>query len=209
MSHSFRSAAPARLALVGAALVAASALSGCAAVLLGGAAVGGAMVYTDRRTSGTQVEDEGIELKSYGRLKESLGDRGHINVTSYNRMVLLTGEVPGEADRSKAEQTVRAVDNVNAVVNELAVMGESSLTSRSSDLILTSKVKGAFVDAKDVQANTIKVVAERGIIYLMGRVTEREATRAADVARSVGGVLKVVRVFEVITEAELQGLQPK
>lgn len=209
MSHSSRSAAPARLALASAALVAASALSGCAAVLLGGAAVGGAMVYTDRRTSGTQVEDEGIELKSYGRLKESLGDRGHINVTSYNRMVLLTGEVPAEADRARAEQTVRSVDNVNAVVNELAVMGESSLTSRSSDLILTSKVKGAFVDAKDVQANTIKVVAERGIIYLMGRVTEREATRAADVARSVGGVLKVVRVFEVITEAELQGLQPK
>lgn len=209
MPYRSRSSAPARLALAGAALVAASALSGCAAVLLGGAAVGGAMVYTDRRTSGTQVEDEGIELKSYGRLKESLGDRGHINVTSYNRMVLLTGEVPSEADRAKAEQTVRGVDNVNAVVNELAVMGESSLTSRSSDLILTSKVKGAFVDAKDVQANTIKVVAERGIIYLMGRVTEREATRAADVARSVGGVLKVVRVFEVITEAELQGLQPK
>jgi osmotically-inducible protein OsmY len=209
MSDSSRTAAPARLALIAATLVAASALSGCAAVLLGGAAVGGAMVYTDRRTSGTQVEDEGIELKSYGRLKEALGDRGHINVTSYNRLVLLSGEVASEADRTRAETTVRGVDNVNAVVNELAVMGDSSLTSRSSDLILTSKVKGAFVDAKDVQANTIKVVAERGIVYLMGRLTEREATRAAEVARSVGGVLKVVRVFEVITEAELQGLQPK
>jgi len=198
-----------RLALLAGALAATTALTACAPLLLGGAAVGGALMYTDRRTSGTQVEDEAIELKALTRLKERLGDRGHINVTSYNRIVLISGEASSEADRASAEQIVRGVENVNSVVNELAIMGASSMTARSNDTILTSKVKASFVDTKDVQANAIKVVTERGTVYLMGRVTEREATRAADVARSVSGVQKVVRVFDILTEAELQGLKPK
>ena len=165
--------------------------------------VGGALVATDRRTSGTQVEDEAIELKARARIDEALGDRGHAITTSYNRVVLITGEVPTAADKALVGRTVEGVENVRSVVNELAVAGTSSLIGRSSDTIITGKVKTAFLDAKDLMANSVKVVTERGTVYLMGRVTEREATRAADIARSVGGVQKVVRVFEVISEDEL------
>ncbi len=183
-------------------------VGGCAPVLLGGAVVGSGMVYVDRRTSGTQVEDQAIELKS-GAALGALTERGHINVVSYNRMVLLTGEVPDEADRLAAEQAIARIENVRSTVNELAVMGNSSLTARSNDAILVSKVKAAHVGANDVQANAFKVTVERGVVYLMGRVTEREAARAAELARGVGGVHKVVRVFEILTEAELAALQPK
>ncbi|MEF7617579.1 BON domain-containing protein [Aquincola sp. MAHUQ-54] len=189
-------------------LAASAALSACAPLLIGGAAVGSALVVTDRRTTGTQVDDQSIELKAANRVSQAIGDRGHVNATSYNRVVLLTGEVPDEAARLKVEQAVAGVENVKSVVNELAVMGNSSLTARSNDALLTSKVKATLVDAKDVQANAIKVVSERGTVYLMGRVTEREAGRASDLTRSVGGVQKVVRVFEVITEAELANVTP-
>ena len=171
--------------------------------------VGGALMATDRRTSGAQVEDQAIELKAINRVREALGDRGHVSVTSYNRMVLLTGEVPAEADRVAVEQVLARVENVRSTVNDLAVMGNSSLTSRSNDTILTSKVKASFVDARDMLSNAFKVLTERGTVYLMGRVTEREAKRAADLARSISGVQKVVRVFEIVTEAELADLQPK
>ena len=192
-------------ALTGALLVSAT-LSACAPLVVGGAMVGGALMVTDRRTSGAQVEDQAIELKATNRTREVLGDRGHVNATSYNRTVLLTGEVPAEADRTAVEQTISRIENVRSVVNELAVMGNSSLTSRSNDAILSGKVKATFVDAKDLQANVFKVYTERGTVYLMGRVTEREANRAADLARSIGGVEKVVRVFEILTEAELADL---
>ena len=171
--------------------------------------VGGALMATDRRTSGAQVEDQAIELKAINRVREALGDRGHVSVTSYNRLVLLTGEVPAEADRLAVEQVLARVENVRSTVNDLAVMGNSSLTSRSNDTILTSKVKASFVDARDMLSNAFKVLTERGTVYLMGRVTEREAKRAADLARSISGVQKVVRVFEIVTEAELADLQPK
>lgn len=190
------------------ALAATLTLSGCAPLIIGGAAVGAALSVTDRRSSGTQIDDQGIELKSGGRITEAIGDRGHVNVTSYNRVALVTGEVPSEADRAKVGEVVARIENVRSVVNELAVMGASSLTARSNDTLLTSKVKAALVDAKDLQANAIKVVTERGNVYLMGRVSEREAGRAADVARSVSGVLKVIRVFEVISEAELANITP-
>jgi osmotically-inducible protein OsmY len=180
-------------------------LGGCAALVVGGA-VGTAMVVTDRRTAGVQLEDQNIELKSLTRIKEVLGDRGHVNTTSFNRMVLITGEVPTEADRSAVEQAIARIENVRSTVNELAVAGPSSLTARSSDTILTSKVKATYVDAKDLQSGAVKVVTERGTVYLMGRVTEREASRAAELARGVGGVQKVVRVFEILTEAELATL---
>lgn len=194
-----------KLLRLGAAVLAAAALSGCAAIVVGGA-VGTAMVVTDRRTAGTQLEDQNIELKALTRIRESVGDRAHINTTSYNRLVLLTGEVQSEADRSAVEQAIGRIEGVRSVVNELAVMGASSMTARSNDTILTSKVKASFIDAKDLQAGALKVVTERGVVYLMGRVTEREANRATDLARGVSGVQKVVKVFEMLTEAELASL---
>lgn len=190
-------------------LAALTALPGCAPLLIGGAMVGGALVAVDRRTSGAQVDDQAIELKSIGRVREAAGDDVHVSVTSYNRMVLITGEAPTEAKRTAVEQAVAGIENVRSVVNEVAVMGNSSLTARSSDTIVSSRVKAAFIDAKDLQANALKVVTERGVVYLMGRVTEREAARATEVARAQSGVLKVVRVFEILTEAELAALQPK
>jgi osmotically-inducible protein OsmY len=184
------------------------ALSACAPLVVGGAAVGGALMFTDRRTSGTQVEDEGIEFKASARVREQLGAAAHVNVTSYNRVVLLTGEVPDEAARARLDTLVAAVENVRSVVNETVVAGASSMTARSGDLIVTGKVKASLLDAKDVQANAVKVTTERGVVYLMGRVTEREAARAAELARGVGGVSKVVRVFELISEDELKALTP-
>lgn len=171
--------------------------------------MGTSLMVTDRRTSGTQLEDQAIELKAMTRTREAVGERGHVNATSYNRTLLLTGEVAAETDKVAVEQAVAKIEGVRSVVNELVVAGSSSLAARSTDAILTSKVKASFVDAKDVFANAIKVVTERSTVYLMGRVTEREANRASDIARGVGGVQKVVRVFEVITEAELADLQPK
>ncbi len=199
-----RRAAPLALALAAALLS-----TGCAPLLLGGAVVGGTLIATDRRTSGAQIEDQAIELKAANRVREAVGDRGRVSVTSYNRLVLISGEVQSDADKAAVEQAVLRVENVRSVVNELAVLGASSLTSRSNDLLLAGKVKASFVDAKDLLANAFKVVADRGTIYLMGRVTEREATRATDIARSVPGVQKVVRVLEILTEEELAELQPK
>lgn len=194
-----------RVALV---TLAAASLGGCAALVVGGA-VGTAFVVSDRRTSGVQLEDQAIELKAANRIREAVGERGHINATSYNRSLLLTGEVASEADRSAIEQTVSRIENVRSTLNELAVMGSTSLTARSNDAILTSKVKASYLDAKDVHASAIKVVTERGTVFLMGRVTEREATRAAELARGISGVQKVVRVFEILTEAELAELGGK
>lgn len=213
MTPSTTSASPRRalrrFTLLAATLAASVLMGACAPVIVGGAMLGTALSVTDRRTTGAQLEDEGIELKAINRLREAVGDRGHINTTSYNRTVLITGEVATEADRVAAEQAINRIENVRATVNELAVMGNASLTARSNDAILSSKVKASFIDAKDLQANAIKVVAERGTIYLMGRVTEREAGRATEIARGVGGVGKVVRVFEMLSETELAQLQTR
>ena len=200
------------LRLLGGALAAATALvslSACAPIIIGSAMVGGTMMVTDRRTSGTQIEDQAIELKVPSRVKDTVAERGHVNATSYNRLVLITGEVPSEADKLAVEQSIARIENVRSIVNELAVSGSASLTSRSNDTVLTSKVKASFVDARDMLSNAFKVVTERGTVFLMGRVTEREATRATELARSVSGVQKVVRVFEILTEAELAQLTPK
>jgi osmotically-inducible protein OsmY len=204
-----RSSYPRRSALLAVAMAASTLMSACAPLLVGGAVVGGSLMVVDRRTSGTQVEDQAIELKALTRIRESVGDRAHVSVTSYSRLVLLTGEVPSDADKAAVEQNIARIENVRSIVNELAVSGNASLTSRSNDTILTSKVKASFVDAKDLQANAAKVITERGSVYLMGRVTEREATRAAEIARGVSGVQKVVRVFEIVTEAELADMVPK
>ncbi len=196
------------VSLVGALSAAAAVLSGCAPLILGGAVMGTAMVAIDRRTTGTQVEDQAIELKGLARANQ-VSPAGHVNVTSYNRMVLVTGEVPSETDRKAVEQVVGRIENVRSVVNELAVAGNTSLGARSNDSVLSGKVKASFIDAKDLQATALKVVSERGTVYLMGRVTEREANRSAEVARAVSGVLKVVRVFEIVSEAELADLSPR
>ena len=190
------------------AVAAASLMSACAPLILGSAMVGGALVAVDRRTAGTQLEDEAIELKAGARARE-VSPAGHINVTSYNRMLLVTGEVPNETDRKAVEQVVGRIENVRSVVNELAIAGNSALGVRSSDSLISGKVKASFIDAKDLQAQALKVTTERGVVYLMGMVTEREAARASDVARTISGVQKVVRVFELISEAELAALQPK
>lgn len=198
-----------RAALLGA-LAASLLAGGCVApVLMGGAMVGSVLVATDRRTSGTQLEDEGIELKAGNRLREQLGDRVHVNVNSYNRVVLLTGEAPSEADRATAERAVSQVENVTRVLNEIAIAGPSSLGSRASDVNLAGKVKLSLVDARDLVSNAFYVVVERGVVYIMGRVTEREANRAADIARGVSGVQKVVRAVDLISEEELARITPK
>ena len=183
-------------------------LTACVPLVLGGAFGGGAMVASDRRTSGTQLEDEGIELRALSRLQNPLGERSHINLTSYNRQVLLTGEVASAQDKQQIEKTAAGVENVASIVNELAVMGNSTLTQRSSDTLVTARVKASLIDARDLSANAFKVVTERGTTYLMGRVTQREADRATEVVRAAPGVQKVVRMFEIISEQELARLLP-
>ena len=190
------------------ALAVATSLPACAPLMVGGM-VGGAMVASDRRTSGIQLEDEGIELKAANRIRETLGGRAHLNVTSYNRQVLITGEVANAQDRDYVARLVGEVENVRKVVNEAVIGPNSSLTERSTDALITAKVKAQMVDSKDIFANAYKIVTERGGVYLMGRVTQREADRATEVARQVSGVKKVVRIFEILTEAELNALFPE
>lgn len=184
-------------------------LASCAAPLMFGGVIGGAMVASDRRSTGIQVEDEGIEQRSATAIRENFGSKEHINITSYNRQVLITGEVSNDTVRRQVESLIGRVENVRAVVNELVIGAASSSSDRASDAVLVAKVKASMVDTEDVFANVYKVVGERGTIYLMGRVTQREAKRATDVVRGVSGVKRVVRVFEYITEEELRAMQPK
>lgn len=195
--------------LAGALAVAAiaAALGGCAAAVVGGAVATG-MVATDRRSTGAQLDDQNIELRAASSLSGTFGDRAHINVTSFNAKVLITGEVATEADRQQAFQIVSQVQGVRSVVNELAVMPVTSMSQRSSDALITAKVKASMVDASDVFGTLFKVVTERNTVYLMGRVTQVEANRATEIARSVSGVQRVVRVLEIVTEAELKPPPP-
>jgi osmotically-inducible protein OsmY len=187
-----------------AALVAAGVLAGCAPLVMGGVVVGG-FVATDRRTTGTQVEDQTIELKAASRVSE-LATLGNVNVVSYNRTVLITGEVPSADEKARVERAVAGVENVRAVVNELGIGGNSTLGSRSNDTVLAGKISATLIDAADLQSNAFKIVVERGNVYLMGRVTEREAARGTEIARSIKGVQKVVQMFEILTDAELAAL---
>lgn len=174
------------------------ALAGCFGAVAVGAGAG-VLVLTDRRVSETYLADEAIELRTSNRISEKLGDTAHINVTSYNRMVLLTGEVPNAAARAEAEKIATSVPNVRAISNELALAGISSFSGRSNDSYLTSKVKARFVDAAKFSVNHVKVVTEAGVVFLLGMVTQHEADAAVEIARTTGGVLKVVRVFEIIS----------
>lgn len=191
------------LAAVGIGTLAIS-LSACAPMLVGGAIVGGGMAATDRRTIGMQVEDQRIRLVSNNSIRDNFGDRVNVNVHTYNRRVLLTGQVPDQATRERVGRVIAAVPNVSAVINELSVDPMSSLSTRSSDTLLATRVKAAYVEAPDLFANSIRVTVETGVVYLMGRVTQREANRAADIASRVSGVRRVITVFEVISEEELQ-----
>jgi osmotically-inducible protein OsmY len=197
-------AGPLALALAGALL------AGCVPMVVGTAVVGGAIVATDRRAGGSQVDDELIQMKAGGRLDEAFPDgRVRVNVTSYDRLVLLTGQVPSDPDKATVEQVVAKIDNVKGVVNELSVGPATTLGERSKDAFVTTKVKASIVDSQDLFANSIKIVTHRGVVYLMGRVTEREANHAAELARGVSGVNKVVKVFEIISEEELARMQVK
>ena len=189
------------------ALAAALSLNACAPLIIGGM-VGGAMVAVDRRSSGAQVDDQSIQLRASSRIKDQLGDKIHLDVNSYNRIVLLSGEVNSEAARDQAAQIAKGVDNVTDVLNELNVMPASSLSTRANDTLVATKVKATLVDAKDLISSAFDVVVQRGNVYLMGRVTEREAQRATDLIRTIEGVKRVVRCFEIITEEQLDQLQP-
>lgn len=180
-------------------------LQGCVEMAVG-TAVMGTLAATDRRTFGAQTEDKTIVFKGETRVTNLVGSAGHVNVTSFNRKVLLTGEVRDEAMKDAVEREISAIEGVQSVVNDLEVMGVSSFTARSNDSLITGKIKASFVDAKDLYANAIKVVTERGVVYLMGRVTEREGHLAASVASGVSGVHKVVKVFEYISEEDYKRL---
>ena len=185
--------------------VAALSLQGCIEMAIGTAVVG-TLAATDRRTLGAQTEDKEIVIKAETRIPQLVGSAGHVNITSLNRKVLLTGEVRDEAMKAAVEREILSISGVATVVNELLVGGPSDYTSRSNDALITGKVKASFVDEKNLYANSIKVVTERGIVYLLGRVTQREANLATEIARGVSGVQKVVKVFELITDDELRQL---
>ncbi len=173
-------------------------LAGC----FGAAVVGvgaGALMIADRRPAETYVTDEGIEMRANARINERFGDRAHVNVSSYNRSALLTGEVPDAAARAEVEKIVSGVPNLKSISNELQIGGISSLGARSNDSYITSKVKARFVDANQFAINHVKVITEGGTVYLLGLVTRAEADAAVEIARTTGGVLKVVRVFEIVS----------
>ena len=185
------------------------ALSGCVALVGGGAAVAG-MSAVDRRSTGTQVEDQGIELRAGNRIGEVMGEKAKASVTSYNRMVLLTGQAGNATDKATMEKLVREQSTVRQVYNEIEVAPfTATLGQRSQDTMITTKVKASLVNAKDISSSAIKVVTENNVVYLMGIVTPRESKRAAEIARGVNDVTKVVRLFEVITEDELAAMTPK
>ncbi|NMG02745.1 BON domain-containing protein [Azoarcus taiwanensis] len=190
-----------RVLLGAAALATLPALQGCFPVVAGGAVAGAAMI-SDRRTSGAFMEDEAIEWKTRSALRERFGSGINVSVTSYNRNVLLTGQVPDERTRSEVGRIASGIDNVNGIVNEVEIAGISSLTSRSNDALITSRVKARFVDDQSFRAHQVKVVTEAGTVFLMGIVTRREADAATEVARTTQGVQKVVRVFEFVSDDE-------
>ncbi len=175
--------------------------------LVVGAMGAGAYATTDRRSLGAQADDKVISARVDSRISDALPDRAHVNVNVFNRKVLLTGEVPDQASRDKANQIAKAVDNVHSVVDDLEVGGMTPATLRNNDSFITGKVKAELVNRKDIFGNAYKVVTEKRIVYLMGRVTREEGDRAAEAARSVGDVAKVVKVFDYLSPEELAQIQ--
>jgi osmotically-inducible protein OsmY len=183
-------------------------VSACFPLVAGGAVMTG-MVAVDRRTSGAMLEDQSIELKISGRIRDALGEKVHINVTSYNRKVLLTGEAQDQQDKERAGEIAKNIDNVTSVWNEIGVTAITTLTERTNDLVMLGRIKADLIDAKDLFSNAYKIVVERGMVYVMGRITARESKRVASVISGVTGVKKVILVHETITEDELANLQTK
>lgn len=171
-------------------------------VLVGAGAATGALVVEDRRTPGIQLEDQNIELKTNNRIADKHHDLVHINVTSFNRNILLTGEAPTAAVKADIEKIAAGVDNVRGVVNEIQVAGVSSMGTRANDAYISSKVKAAFLTAQKFYPNHVKVTTESNVVYLMGLVTRKEADDATEIARDTGGVQKVVRVFEYVVKVD-------
>lgn len=178
------------------ALALSAGLQGCGVAVLGAGVGAAALAIEDRRTAGMQIEDERIELQAGNRISDRFGNRVHASLTSFNRDVLLTGEVPDPQTRADIEKIVRSVSNVRGVINELEIAGISALTARSNDAFVTSKVKARFVDAQRFNPVHVKVVTEASVVYLMGLVTEKEANDATEIARTTGGVRKVIKAFQ-------------
>ena len=178
-------------------------LQGCVVLAVGGAVMG-TLAATDRRTFGAQTEDKSISMKGEIAINRVLGNAAHVNVNSFNRRALLTGEVADEAAKQAAEKEIRGIDGVMHVYNELQISGLSNFSSRSSDALITTRVKASIMDAKDLYGSAYKVVTEAGTMFLMGRVTQREGNQAANLAAGVSGVLRVVKVFEYISEDDLK-----
>ncbi len=176
-------------------------LQGCVELAVVGAGAALATVE-DRRTTGSQLEDRGIELRAGNRIDDRHGERVHVNVTSFNRYILLTGEVSDEATRTDIEALARGVPNVLGVTNDLQVAGKSSTTSRSNDTLITSKVKTRIVDSNKINVFHVKVVTEAAVVYLLGVVTEQESADAVEIARTTSGVRKVVKIFEYCKPAD-------
>ena len=171
-------------------------LAGCPVIIAGGGAAAISAIE-DRRTSGTILDDDSIETQVRRGVRERYGENTHVNVTSFNRSVLLTGEVPDETRRAEVEKIVQGIGNVRGVTNDLQLSAPSSLGARANDSLITTKVKGRLLDSNKVNPVHVKVVTEAGVVYLMGIVTDQEATDAVEVARNTGGVIKVVRIFEL------------
>ena len=181
-----------------------TALGGCVPLAVGAGAVGAGMGATERRSSGAQLDDTSIEVRGAARIRDIANDNMNVTVISYNRQVLLIGTVASEADKKRAEEVVSKVDNVRTVFNEITVGAGSNIADRSNDAFITSKVKASLLDQNDIFANTFKVTTERGVVYLMGIANRRETDRATEITRGVDGVRKVVRLVEVVSDAEIK-----
>lgn len=201
---------PRRLTLLSLSLAASTTLlSACVPLVMGGAAATTVMVATDRRSSGAQLDDQGIELRAASNIREAVGSRVRVNVTSFNRKALITGEAASERDKALVGEAVRQTPNVQAVFNEVGIANSPSLKERTEDSLLTGKVKAGLVSAKEIPANSTKVVTERGTVYLMGLLSQSEADRATNVARTTTGVQRVVRLFEILPDEEINRLKTK
>lgn len=200
MSPTFRTP---RFVLIGATLACVMTLSGCGALVVGGTAATTAIVATDRRTVGQQVEDQAIEMKAAAEMRRLFEDTARVNATAYAGVLLLTGDVPSEQAKQQATEAAEKVEKVVRVVNELRVGELTPLSVRSNDTWLTSKVKTTLINTREVPSRTINVTTERGVVYLLGKVTDAEGQRAAIAASSVNGVNKVVKLFQIVSPESL------
>jgi len=204
---SFDSRSLARPLLLAAELAACAAvLSACGPILVGGAAATTAVVATDRRTTGIQLEDQNIAFKVESNMAQRFGDTARINAMSYQGKVLLTGDAPDETVRSQAAEIASKIENVRSVVNQVAVRPVATFSQRSNDTWISSKVRTALINTKGVPSRTIDITTDHGVVYLMGKVTATEGNYAAAAAANVGGVARVVKLFEIMTPEEAAAL---